>query len=117
MPADEPLPTITVADFQRVEMRVGRIVAVEPFPQARTPSYRLLIDFGPYGTRRSSAALRPFYPPEALQGRLVVAVTNFPPRRIAGFASEVLVLGAVDSAGRVVLLQPDSEVELGARIA
>jgi tRNA-binding protein len=98
-------------------MRVGRIVRVEDFPEARKPSYRLLIDFGPHGVRRSSAAIRPFYTREELLGRQVVAVTNFPPRRIAGFESEVLVLGAVHDDGRVVLLRPDAEAELGARIA
>mgnify|MGYP001576079001 CR=1 FL=1 len=108
---------ITVTDFERVEMRVGRIVQVEEFPKARKPSYRLLIDFGPYGTRRSSAAVRPFYTREELLGRQVVAVTNFPPRRIADFESEVLVLGAVGHGGRIVLLRPDGEAELGARIA
>lgn len=108
---------ITVDDFQRVEMRVGRIVQVDDFPQARKPSYRLLIDFGPYGIRSSSAAIRPFYSREELLGRQVVAVTNFPPRRIAGFASEVLVLGAVQDDGRVILLCPDAEAQLGARIA
>ncbi len=108
---------ITVADFERVEMRVGRIVQVEDFPKARKPSYRLLIDFGPYGTRRSAAAVRPFYTREELLGRQVVAVTNFPPRRIADFESEVLVLGAVEHGGRIVLLRPDAEAELGARIA
>ena len=108
---------ITVADFERVEMRVGRIVQVEDFPKARKPSYRLLIDFGPYGTRRSSAAVRPFYTREELLGRQVVAVSNFPPRRIADFESEVLVLGAVEHGGRIVLLRPDAEAELGARIA
>lgn len=108
---------ITVEEFQRVEMRVGRIVQVDDFPAARKPSYRLLIDFGPYGIRRSSAAVRPFYTREELLGRQVVAVTNFPPRRIAGFASEVLVLGAVQDDGRVALLRPDAEAQLGARIA
>jgi len=108
---------ITVADFERVEMRVGRIVQVEDFPKARKPSYRLLIDFGPYGTRRSAAAVRPFYTREELLGRQVVAVTNFPPRRIADFESEVLVLGAVEHGGRIVLLRPDAEAELGAWIA
>lgn len=108
---------ITVTDFDRVEMRVGRIVQVEDFPKARKPSYRLLVDFGPYGTRRSAAAVRPFYTTEHLLGRQVVAVTNFPPRRIADFESEVLVLGAVEPGGRIVLLRPDAEAELGARIA
>lgn len=108
---------ISLEDFQRIEMRVGVIIEVEDFPEARKPSYRLLIDFGPYGMRRSSAAVRPFYRKEELLGRQVVAVINFPPRRVAGFDSEVLVLGAVESGGRVVLLQPDGQTETGARIA
>jgi len=98
-------------------MRVGRIVRVDDFTKARKPSYQLLIDFGPYGTRRSSAAVRPFYTKDELLGRQVVAVTNFPPRRIADFESEVLVLGAVEQGGRIVLLRPDAEAELGSRIA
>jgi tRNA-binding protein len=97
-------------------MRIGRIVQVDDFPQARAPSYHLVIDFGPYGTRRSSAALRPYYAKEELLGRQVVAVTNFPPRRIADFESEVLVLGAIEHGGRIVLLAPEAEAELGARI-
>ncbi len=108
---------ITIEDFERVEVRVGRILQVEEFPKARKPSYRLLIDFGPYGMRRSSAAVRPFYLKEDLVGRQVVAVMNFPPRRIADFESDVLVLGAVEQGGRIVLLRPDAEAELGARIA
>ena len=108
---------MTIEDFERVEMRVGRILQVEEFPKARKPSYRLLIDFGPFGVRRSSAAVQPFYPQAALVGRQVVAVMNFPPRRIADFESEVLVLGAVEHGGRIVLLQPDADAELGARIA
>jgi tRNA-binding protein len=109
--------TITVEEFQRVDMRVGRIVAVEEFPEARKPSYRLTIDFGPLGTRRSSAAIRPWYRPEELLGRLVIAVVNLPVRRVAGFPSEVLVLGAIQVDGRVILLQPDAEAELGSFIA
>jgi tRNA-binding protein len=109
--------TIAVEDFQKVEMRVGRIVEVQDFPEARNPSYKLRIDFGPIGTRTSSAAVRPWYRKEDLLGRLVIAVTNFPPRQIGPFMSEVLCLGAVQADGRVVLLQPDSEAELGARIA
>ena len=108
---------IAPSDFERVEMRVGRIVRVDDFTKARKPSYQLLIDFGPYGTRRSSAAVRPFYTKDELLGRQVVAVTNFPPRRIADFESEVLVLGAVEQGGRIVLLRPDAEAELGSRIA
>ncbi|MFN2483461.1 MAG: tRNA-binding protein [Candidatus Limnocylindria bacterium] len=110
--------TIGLDDFERVDMRVGRIVEAAPFPEARKPSYRLLIDFGTViGERRSSAQLVRTYPePEALIGRQVVAVVNFPPRRIAGFGSEVLVLGAMGADGEVDLLRPDPESELGLRI-
>jgi tRNA-binding protein len=105
-------------DFVRVEMRVGRILAAEPFPEARNPSYRLRIDFGPQiGERVSSAQLTVTYPdPEALIGRQVVAVLNFPPRRIAGFASQVLVLGAMGPGGQVHLLTPDPACMEGFRI-
>ena len=104
-------------DFDKIEMRVGRIVAVEDFPAARNPSYKLTIDFGPHGLRRSSVAVQPWYSKEQLQGRLVVCVTNFPVRRIATFDSEVLTLGAVDAAKRVTLLEPDTkDCELGSRI-
>jgi tRNA-binding protein len=106
----------TMDDFDRVEMRVGRVVAVEDFPAARNPSYKLTIDLGPHGLRRSSAAVRPWYSKEQLQGRLVVCVTNLPPRRIATFDSEVLTLGAIDEAKRVTLLEPDADCELGSRI-
>jgi tRNA-binding protein len=106
----------TMDDFDRVEMRVGRIVAVEDFPAARNPSYKLTIDLGPHGVRRSSAAVRPWYSKDQLQGRLVVCVTNLPPRRIATFDSEVLTLGAIDEAKRVTLLMPDADCELGSRI-
>jgi tRNA-binding protein len=111
------MPGITLEDFQKVEMRVGRVVEVKDFPEARKPSYRLTIDFGPLGTRRSSAAVRPWYTKEELLGRAIVAVTNFPPRQIGPFMSEVLCLGSVQSDGRVILLGPDREGELGARIA
>ena len=107
---------IEVADFQKVEMRVGRIVAVEDFPEARRPSYKLTIDFGPHGTRRSSAAVRPYYAKAELEGRLVVCVLNFAPRRIAGFSSEVLVLGAMEADGAVRLLRPDPDAEIGSPI-
>lgn len=108
---------IEVADFAKVEIRVGRILDVQGFPEARNPSYRLQIDFGPSGIRKSSAAIRRWYTMEDLVGRHVVAVTNFPPRQIGPFMSEVLCLGAVQADGRVILLQPDREGELGARIA
>ena len=104
-------------DFQKIEMRVGRIVAVDDFPEARNPSYKLTIDFGPHGMRRSSAAVRRWYEKSDLVGRLVVCVTNFPPRRIATFDSEVLTLGAVEADGKVVLLMPDSEAQLGSQVA
>jgi tRNA-binding protein len=109
---------IDIEHFDSVEMRVGRIVGAEPFPEARKPSYRLRIDFGPdVGERASSAQLTVTYPdPEALVGRQVVAVLNFPPRRIAGFASEVLVLGAVGDDGHVFLLRPDPPSPDGLRI-
>ncbi len=108
---------VSVEDFQKVEMRVGRIVDVQDFPEARKPSYRLTVDFGPFGVKRSSAAVRPWYTKEELRGRAVIAVTNFPPRQVGPFMSEVLCLGAVESDGRVILLRPDEEGELGARIA
>jgi tRNA-binding protein len=111
------LPMVTFDDFQRVEMRVGRIVAAEPFPEARKPAYKLRIDFGPeIGIKQSSAQLTTLYSREELVGRLVVGVVNFPPRRVAGFNSEVLVLGASDTEGAVVLLHPERDVPLGARI-
>lgn len=105
-------------DFLRVDMRVGRILAADPFPEARKPSYRLRIDFGPeIGERVSSAQLTVTYPDRAaLVGRQVVAVLNFPPRRIAGFASEVLVLGAMGDGGAVHLLAPDPACPEGLRI-
>ncbi|MEP6693232.1 MAG: tRNA-binding protein [Chloroflexota bacterium] len=107
----------TIDEFKKIEMRVGRVLVVEDFPEARNPSYKLTIDFGPFGTRQSSAAVRRWYTKEELQGRLVVCVTNFPPRRIATFASEVLTLGAIEEDGRVVLLRPDDDAELGSLIA
>jgi tRNA-binding protein len=103
-------------DFERIDMRVGRVVAVEEFPEARVPAWKLEIDLGPeLGTRRSSAQIT-HYPREALEGRLVVCVVNFEPKRIAGFKSEVLVMGALDDDKGVVLLRPDEDCALGARI-
>jgi tRNA-binding protein len=105
-------------DFTRVEMRVGRILSAEPFPEARKPSYRLRIDFGAeLGERVSSAQLTVTYPdPASLVGRQIVALVNVPPRRIAGFASEVLVLGAMGEDGEVYLLRPDPASPDGLRI-
>ena len=111
-----PDPTISYDDFERVEMRVGRIVRAEPFPEARRPAYRLWIDFGELGVKRSSAQVTAHYSTEELVGRQVVAVTNFPPKQIATFMSEVLVLGVPSEQGEVVLLSPDLEVPEGGRV-
>ena len=107
---------IDLADFARVDMRVGRVLEAESFPQARKPAYKLRIDFGPLGIRRSSAQLTAHYQPEDLRGRLVIAVTNFPPRQIGPIRSEVLVLSVPDADGGVVLLAPTHEVPLGGRV-
>ena len=102
--------------FLAVDMRVGRIVQVEDFPQARKPAWKLTIDFGEaLGTKRSSAQVTN-YAREELEGRLIVAVVNFPPRQIGPVRSEVLTLGAADEAGNVILLAPDADVPLGSRI-
>ena len=108
---------ITYGDFEKVEMRVGRIVAADPFPEARKPAYKLTIDFGSdVGLKRSSAQLTDRYKPEDLIGRLVVAVVNFPPRQIGPFMSDVLTLGVPDSDSAVILLAPDSEVPLCGKV-
>ena len=107
---------IAFDDFLAVDMRVGRIVAVEDFPEARRPAWKLRIDFGPeIGEKRSSAQITN-YTREELEGRRIVGVVNFPPRQIGPVRSEVLVLGASDEEGRVILLAPDTDVPLGARI-
>jgi tRNA-binding protein len=107
---------IGIDDFTRVDMRVGRVTAVDDFPEARKPAWKLTIDFGPeIGVKRSSAQIKQYAAAE-LEGRLVVAVVNFPPRQIGRFFSEVLVLGA-DSEKGVILLAPDEDVELGTRIS
>jgi len=107
---------ITYADFEKVDIRVGRIVRAEEFPQARKPAYKLLIDFGALGTRSSSAQLTKHYRRDELEGRLVVAVVNFPPRQIGPFMSEVLTLGVPDAEGAVVLVAPDHDVPLGGKM-
>ena len=105
------------ADFEKVDMRVGRVVRVEDFPEARQPAWKLEIDFGPeIGVKRSSAQVK-HYPREALEDRLVVAVVNLPPKQIGPMRSEVLVLGALDDEKGVTLLRPDEDVALGDRIA
>jgi tRNA-binding protein len=107
---------ITFDDFLKVDMRVGRITVVEDFPEARKPAWKLTIDFGPeLGIKRSSAQITN-YSRDELEGRLVVAVVNFPPRQIGPFMSEVLTLGASDADGNVILLEPRSDVPLGSRI-
>ncbi len=110
-------PTTSFDNFLAVDVRVGRIVEVRPFPAARKPAYQLELDFGPeIGLRRSSAQLTQRYVAEDLVGRQVLAVVNFPPRQIATFFSEVLVLGVPDAEGNVVLIEPQAEVPLGGRL-
>ena len=110
--------TITFDDFMKVEMHVGTIIAAEDFPQARKPAYKLTIDFGEkLGIKRSSAQITVLYNKEDLVNRQIIAVTNFPPRQIANFFSEVLVLGSVDTEGVVTLLQPERGVKNGDKIS
>jgi tRNA-binding protein len=97
-------------------MRVGLVVRAEAFPEARTPAYKLWIDFGPLGEKQSSAQITDHYRPDELVGRQVVCVVNFPPKRIGPFVSEVLVLGAYTNGREVILLRPDREVERGSRV-
>jgi tRNA-binding protein len=108
---------ITFADFERVDVRVGRIIRADSFPEARKPAYKLVIDFGAgLGTRQSSAQLTRHYQPAELVGRLVLAVVNFPPRQIGPFMSEVLTLGVPDAEGAVVLIAPDKDVPIGGKL-
>jgi tRNA-binding protein len=109
--------TITYAEFEQVDIRVGRITRAEPFPEARKPAIKLWVDFGPgIGEKRSSAQLTRHYTPEGLVGRQVLAVVNFPPRQIGPVMSEVLVLGVPDVDGQVVLIGPGHEVPLGGKL-
>jgi len=110
------MPQITYDDFLAVDVRVGRLVAAELFPKARKPAYKLRIDFGPLGVKTSSAQITKYYEPEDLVGKLVLAVVNFPPRRVADFDSEVLTLGVMLGEGDVVLVQPERDVPLGSRL-
>jgi tRNA-binding protein len=115
----EPVMTDTIAygDFERVDIRVGTIVDAQPFPEARKPAYKLVIDFGPdMGLKRSSAQLTVHYRPDQLIGRQVCAVVNFPPRQIGPFISEVLTLGMPDDDGSVVLVKPDFKVPNGGKL-
>lgn len=109
--------TIAWDDFLKVELRVGRIIAAEPFPEARKPAYKLQVDFGPeIGVRKSSAQITTLYQPGELVGRLVVAVINFPPKQIGPFISECLVTGFHTASGAVSLCAPDHDVPLGSRL-
>jgi tRNA-binding protein len=109
--------TVTIDDFAKLDIRVGRIVDVQDFPEARKPAWKLTIDFGPeIGRRHSSAQLKALYTRHQLVGRLVLGVMNFPPRRIGPFLSEVLTLGVPDADGAVVLITPERDVPLGGRL-
>ncbi len=108
---------ITFDDFMKVDIRTGRVVRAEPYPEARKPAFKLWVDFGPeIGEKRSSAQITVHYSPEELVGRQVMAVVNFPPRQIGKFMSEVLVLGFEDQAGAIVLAQPERDTPIGARL-
>ena len=107
---------LTWADFEKVDIRTGTIIAAEAFPQARKPAYKLTIDFGSFGTKRTSAQLTALYQVDELVGKQVVAVVNFPPKQITTFMSECLVLGAVDADGTVTLLQTERSIQNGLRI-
>lgn len=114
---DARLPEITIADFDKVDIRVGRIIRAESFPEARKPAYKLQIDFGPdIGVKRSSAQLTKHYRLDELEGRLVLGVVNFPPRQIGPVRSEVLTLGVPDEDGAVVLVVPTADVPIGGRL-
>ncbi len=111
------MTTIAWDDFMKVELRVGRIIQAEPFTEARKPAYKLLVDFGPeIGQKKSSAQITQLYTPEALLGKLVVAVVNFPPKQIGPIMSECLVTGFHNEQGEVALCVPDQSVPLGTRL-
>jgi len=107
---------ITFEDFKKIDIRVGRIIEVLDFKEARNPSYKLKVDFGKLGIKNSSAQLTKLYSKEDLLKRQIVAVVNFPPKMIAGFKSEILILGVMKEGGEVILLQPDRESPIGYKI-
>jgi tRNA-binding protein len=113
---DEVLPTVSPDQFFAVDIRSARVLEVLDFPEARNPAYKLRLDLGPLGERVSSAQITAHYDMDELVGSTVVCVVNFPPRRVAGFKSEVLVLGVYDDDGEVVLLHPDRDVSPGRRV-
>ena len=116
-PAAPPAPEISFDQFLAVDIRIGRIVSAEPFPEARKPAYKIVIDFGPtIGEKKSSVQITENYALEDLPGRLVAAVVNFPPRQIGKFMSQVLTLGFPDEAGAVILFAPDKDVPVGGRL-
>ncbi len=111
------METIEWSDFTKVQLRVGRVLSAQPFPQARKPAYILQVDFGPeLGVKKSSAQITALYTPESLVGRLVVAVINFPKKQIGPIQSECLVTGFHNEDGHVVLCEPDQDVPLGTRL-
>jgi len=116
LPAEVNNNMLKWEDFEKVEMRVGTVIRVEDFPEARNEAYKLWIDFGDLGEKKSSAQITDLYSKEDLEGRQVIAVVNFPPKQIASFLSECLVLGVVGADEGVILLQPEREVENGLRI-
>lgn len=110
------MPTISWSDFEKIDIRVGTVLEVQPFPKAKKPAYQLLIDFGKMGTKKSSAQITSHYQPEDLIGKQIIAVVNFPPKQIANFHSECLVLGIYDEQNEVVLLQPQKTVGNGQKV-
>jgi tRNA-binding protein len=117
MTSTAPSPHISFDDFMKVDVRVGRIVSAEAFPEARKPAFKLMIDFGPeIGVKKSSAQITTNHALEDLPGRLVLAVVNFPPRQIGPLMSEVLTLGVPDANGEVMLIGPEREVPIGGRL-
>ena len=117
-PDTPPAPNIDFSDFMKIDIRVGTVIDVKPFPEARKPAYKLWVDFGGViGVKKSSAQITDHYTLDELKGRRVAAVVNFPPRQIGKFMSEILVLGFPDTDGKIVLFAPDLDVPNGARLA